>query len=77
LKGKFVSDISFHSMNLIRGRFKINQYKVFSRLSENKRKLGQFFRLRSKGRSSFSALDAAQAIWRDYRAIFCLYPLYI
>ena len=42
LKGKFVSGISFHSMNRVRGTVKFNQYKVFSRLSENKKKLRTF-----------------------------------
>ena len=37
LKGKFVSDMCFHSMNLVRGKFKSGQYKVFSRFSENKK----------------------------------------
>ena len=32
LKGKFVSGMCFHSMNLVRGKFKSGQYKVFSRL---------------------------------------------
>jgi hypothetical protein len=29
LKGKFVSDISFHSVNFVRGRIKTREYKVF------------------------------------------------
>jgi hypothetical protein len=56
LNGKFVSDIFFHSINIVWGTVKINQYKVFSRFSENKIEVETVFPLMEESGSNFSAL---------------------
>ena len=43
LKGKFVSGMCFHSMNLVRGEFKSEQYKVFSRLFGKQKEVANGF----------------------------------
>ena len=53
LNGKFVSDISFHSMNFVRGKVKFTQYKVFSRLSENKRSCKHFSANEAENEANF------------------------